>query len=360
MSRPVLESFIHQYVAAQRAPEVVFSWQGGEPTLMGIDFYRLALEIQRRNLRPGMRLINSIQTNGLLLDDDWCAFLAENGFLVGLSLDGPRAMHDAYRVDAAGGPTWERSMHALRLLRKHGAEFNVLTAVHAANVQYPLEVYRFLRDEAGARFLQFLPVIEKDPGRGVSGRSVKPDAYGLFLSAAFDEWVRRDVGSVFVQVFDVALAAWSGVRPGLCLFEPTCGAALALEHNGDLYACDHFVDREHLLGNIMETPMMTLVTDDRQRRFGEARNDALPSVCRPCGFRFVCNGGCPKDRIQPSSNGEPPRYYLCEGMRLFFAHIEGPMRFMAAELRAGRPPANVMRLSPRLDISPLDAERSGG
>jgi len=340
MTDEVLESFTRQYIAAQRVPEVTFGWQGGEPLLMGLDFFRRAVALQERYRRPGMRVVNALQTNGTLLDDDGCRFFREHDFLVGLSLDGPRQAHDAYRVDKGGKPTFDRVMAGLALLKEHAVEFNILATVHAANADRPLETYRFLRDEVGARFIQFIPIVQRE-GEGVSARSVTArsviaEQYGDFLIAVFDEWVRWDVGRVFVQIFDVALAAWVGARPGLCVFEETCGQALVLEHNGDLYACDHFVEPQYRLGNILETPLVELVGSEQQRRFGLDKRDTLPDICRTCEVRFVCNGGCPKNRLQGVN-------YLCQGYRAFFAHIDGPMRFMAAELKARRPPANVMR-----------------
>ena len=339
MSDGVLESFTRQYIAAHRVPEVTFGWQGGEPLLMGLDFFRRAVALQETHRRPGMRIVNALQTNGTLLDDDWCRFFQEHDFLVGLSLDGPREAHDAYRADKGGNPSFDRVMTGLALLKEHAVEFNILTTVHAANADRPVEVYRFLRDEAGARFIQFIPIVQREGGgvsaRSVSARSVRAEQYGGFLVAVFDEWVRRDVGRVFVQIFDVALAAWVGAPPGLCVFDETCGNALVVEHNGDLYACDHFVEPHYRLGNILQTPLVELVGSERQRRFGLGKRDALPETCRACEVRFVCNGGCPKNRLQGLN-------YLCEGYKAFFAHIDGPMRFMAAELEARRPPANIM------------------
>jgi uncharacterized protein len=334
MSDEVLESFTRQYIAAQRVPEVTFGWQGGEPLLMGLDFFRRAVALQDKHRKPGMRVVNALQTNGTLLDDAWCRFFREHDFLVGLSLDGPREAHDAYRADKGGRPTFDRVMAGLALLREHGVEFNILATVHAANADRPIEVYRFLRDEVDARFIQFIPIVQREGG-GVSARSVVAEQFGRFLIAVFDEWARRDVGRVFVQIFDVALAAWVGAPPGLCVFDETCGNALVLEHNGDLYACDHFVDPHYRLGNILQTPLVDLVGSERQRRFGLDKRDALPETCRVCEVRFVCNGGCPKNRLQGLN-------YLCEGYKAFFQHVDGPMRFMAAELEARRPPANIM------------------
>ena len=350
MADELLESYTRQYIAAQRVPEVTFAWQGGEPTLMGLDFFRRAVELQQKYRPPGMRIYNTLQTNGTTLDAEWCRFFKQHAFLIGVSLDGPRALHDAYRVDKGGKPTFDRVMAGIALLKQYRVEFNILTTLHAANAAHPLEVYRFLRDEVGARFIQFIPIVERDNDTGyqeggeVTPRSISGRQYGAFLIAVFDEWVRRDVGQVFVQLFDVALAAWCGQRPGLCVFEETCGDALAMEHNGDLYSCDHFVEPRHRLGNIQDIPLIELVASEHQRRFGLAKRDTLPRYCRECAVRFVCNGGCPKDRILHTPDGEPGLNYLCEGYQAFFTHIDRPMRIMAEELRNRRPPANVMRI----------------
>lgn len=354
MSEEVLESYTRQYLAAQPYPEVTFTWQGGEPLLMGIDFFRGAIEFQQRYRRPGQRVRNSIQTNGLLLDEAWCAFLAERDFLVGISIDGPAHLHDVYRVDRQGNPTFERVREGLERLRDHQVEHNALVCVHAANAPHPLQVYRTLRDDLGIRFLQFIPIVERvnetgfQEGREVAERSVTGELWGSFLIAVFDEWVRRDVGEVFVQIFDVTLASWLGMRAGLCVFEETCGRALALEHNGDLYACDHFVEPRWLLGNLMETPLRELVRSERLSKFGEAKRDGLPRMCRDCSYLFACCGGCPKNRVLTTPEGEMGLNWLCEGYKTFFGHVDPAMRFMARELRAGRPPAGVMAASSSL------------
>ena len=347
MDEALLEEFTRQYIAAQRVPEVNFAWQGGEPLLIGSAFYERAVALQRRFRPTGVRITNALQTNGTLLDADWCRFFREHDFLIGLSLDGPREAHDAYRRDRAGRPTFSRVMEGLTALHEHGVAFNILTTVHAANADYPLEVYRFLRDEAGARFIQFIPIVERNaahgcPSTGVSERSVSGAQYGRFLSTIFDEWVRRDVGQVFVQIFDVALAAWMGERPSLCVASPTCGTAMVLEHNGDLYACDHFVEPRYRLGNIAQTPLVELVGCAQQRAFGEAKRATLPQMCRSCPVLFACQGGCPKDRVLQTPQGEPGLNYLCEGYRAFFSHVDAGMRMMAAELRAGQPASNVI------------------
>ena len=340
----VLDAFTRQYLTGQDADEITFGWQGGEPLLMGLDFFRRALAAQERHRPRGVRVVNTLQTNGVGLTDAWGAFLAEHRFLVGISLDGPAALHDAYRVDKAGRPTHERVMRGVELLRRHGVAFNVLATVHAANAAHPLEVYRFLRDEAGAAFVQFIPVVERLGEGRASDRSVTGVAYGDFLCGVFDEWVRRDVGRVFVQAFDVALAAWLGRPAGLCVHEETCGDALALEHNGDLYACDHFVEPAHRLGNIRDTDLATLVASRAQRAFGAAKRDTLPAYCRSCAVRFACHGGCPKDRFSRTTDGEAGLHWLCEGYQRFFHHVGPAMRWMADALRRRRPPNGIMRV----------------
>lgn len=357
MSDEVLESYLRQLIDAHRVPEVTVAWQGGEPTLMGLDFYRRAVALEARFRKPGQTIQNTVQTNGTLLTDEWCAFFRENGFLVGVSLDGPPAMHDAYRTDRRGQPTAERIIAGIRLLQKHGVDYNVLTTVNAANADHPLEVYRYLRDEIGAEFIQLIPIVEREgQGTTVSARSVTAEQWGAFLIAVFDEWVRHDVGTVFVQMFDAALAAWVGVPSGLCTFSETCGDALALERNGDLYSCDHFVDRDHLLGNIQRDGMARLVASDQQRTFGRAKRDTLPPQCRQCPVRFACHGECPKNRFLTASDGTPGLNYLCEGYKAFFTYVDEPMRVMAAELRAGRAASNVMAyLARKEDARPSQA-----
>jgi uncharacterized protein len=349
MSDETLESYTRQYIEAQQVPEVTFAWQGGEPTLMGLPFFERAVEFQQRYAKPGVRIYNSFQTNGVPLDEDWCRFFRQHDFLIGISLDGPRALHDAYRVDKGGQPTFERVMRGVALMQQHRVEFNVLTCVHAANADHPLDVYRFLRDEVGTQFIQFIPIVEpRDLSRSVTG-----EQYGAFLTAIFDEWVRRDVGRIFVQLFDVALGVWSGTRAGLCVFEETCGAALAMEHTGDVYSCDHFVEPAFYLGSLERLPLVEMVESAPQQQFGQAKRDTLPRMCRDCDVRFMCNGGCPKNRLLTTPDGEPGLNYLCAGYKVFFRHIDRPMRFMAAELRAQRPPANIM-----LALAREEAERA--
>ncbi len=359
MSDELLERYIRQLIEAHRAPEVTIAWQGGEPLLMGLEFFRRALALAGKHARPGMTVSHSIQTNGTKINGDWARFFKDNGFLVGLSLDGPRALHDAYRRDKAGRPTFDKVMRGLAALREHGVEWNALTTVNAANAAHPVEVYRFLRDQCGARFIQFIPIVERPTesgvpyGETVTDRSVAPGQWGDFLSGVFEEWVRRDVGEVYVQMFDVALANWYGEPAGLCVHSPTCGAALALERNGDVYACDHFVEPAYLRGNIGERHLAELVGSPEQRQFGRDKLDTLPQYCLGCDVRFACHGGCPKDRftrtpagaMSPSGEslaGEPGLNYLCPGFKAFFHHIDAPMRRMCELLRAGRAPAEIM------------------
>jgi uncharacterized protein len=341
MSDEVLESYIRQYIAAQQVPECHFAWQGGEPTLLGIDFFRRAVELQKRYRPKGMVIHNAFQTNGTLLTEEWCQFLRRHHFLIGLSLDGPQAIHDHYRLDKGGKPSFEAVYRGLKLLQAHDVQHNILCVVNHHNAQQPLEVYEFFRAE-GERFLQFIPAVEPTADGGVTPWSVGGEAYGEFLCAIFDAWVRRDVGQTFVQIFDVALQAWCGLDPGLCVFSPTCGTAMAVEHNGDVYSCDHFVEPHNRLGNLLETPLAELVSQPLQVKFGRDKEAALPRYCRECAVRFVCNGGCPKERFLITPDGEPGLSWLCAGYKRFFGHIDPAMRFMAGELAARRAPANVM------------------
>ncbi|MBP2145562.1 uncharacterized protein J2129_001016 [Methanofollis sp. W23] len=344
MSDALLEEFLRQYIEAQQVAQVTVAWQGGEPTLMGLDFFRRSVELAEHYKKPGMQVSYTIQTNGTLLDDEWCTFFREHDFLVGISIDGPKEVHDAYRVDRRAQGTFDRVMTGLRCLQEHGVEYNILCTVHTANSTRPLDTYRFFRDEAGAQYLQFIPIVEREDRTAVTDRSVDPVQWGRFLCTVFDEWVRRDVGEVFVQHFDTALAAWAGHPPGLCTFAPTCGAAVALEHNGDLYSCDHFVEPAYLLGNITETPLPVLVGAEKQQRFGREKQDALPDYCRECPHLFACRGGCPKNRFISTPDGDPGLNYLCEGYRIFFSHIERPMQVMAGLLRRGLPADGVMEM----------------
>jgi uncharacterized protein len=344
MAADLQESYVRQVLESQaQAPEVVVSWQGGEPTLMGLDFFRRSVELERRYARPGQRVLNTLQTNGTLLDDEWGEFLKENDFLVGISIDGPRAMHDAYRVDKGGKPTFDRVLRGLDVLTRHEVDWNVLTTVNAANGDHGAEVYRFLRDDLGARYLQLIPVVERDgPDALVTHRTVGPEQYGRFMVEVFEEWVRRDIGAVYVQPFDSALARWYGEAGGLCVHEETCGQQLVLEHNGDVYSCDHYVEPEHLLGNLQDRPLIELVVLPQQQRFGQDKRDTLTRYCRDCDVRQACNGGCPKDRFATSPYGEPGQHYLCSGYETFFRHVRAPMERMAQLLREGRAPVELM------------------
>ena len=359
MADELLETYIRQMIESQKVDEVTIAWQGGEPTLMGVDFFRRSVEYAHRHLPDGKTLRFTMQTNGTLLDDDWCELLAEHDFLIGLSMDGPPEMHDAFRVDKKGRPTSARVLAAADLLRRHDVDFNILCTVHAANADHPLEVYRYFRDEIGAEFMQFIPIVERatettlaqanqgwtsgrrgrplyiNQGNLVTERTVQPLQWGNFLSTIFDEWVRNDVGDVFIQYFDAALASWLGSSPAMCIFKETCGTATALEHNGDLYSCDHFVEPEHLLGNITETHMVELIASPKQQKFGNDKRDTLPQFCLDCDVRFACQGECPKNRFMLSPDGDPGLNYLCAGYKHFFHHIDHPMRLMADILRRG-------------------------
>jgi uncharacterized protein len=342
MPEAVHEEFIRQLLEAHQVPKVTVAWQGGEPTLMGLDFFKRSLELQRRYRRQGQTIENTFQTNGVLLDDEWCRFFHDNGFLVGLSLDGPKELHDVYRRDKGGQGSFDRAMRALRLLQRYGVEFNVLCAVNSMNAQYPLDVYRFFRDELDVRYIQFIPIVERE-GNGieVTDRSVGPEQWGDFLVTIFDEWVRRDVGRTFVINFDGTLAGWLGMAGTLCIFGPTCGLGLAMEHNGDLYCCDHFVDPDHLLGNIMDTPMIELVSSEKQRSFGRDKRDKLPRGCLECRYLFACNGECPKNRFIATAEGEETNY-LCRGYKAFFEHADPHLRIMADLIRCGRTADGIM------------------
>ncbi len=383
MADPVLESYVRQYLEGQPGPEVHFAWQGGEPTLLGVRFFEKVVELQRKYGQE-KQVSNALQTNGTLLDDAWCEFFAEHGFLIGLSIDGPADVHDAYRVDKHARPTFDAVMRGLSYLREHRVQFNTLTVVNRVNAEKPLEVYRFLK-EIGSAYLQFIPLVERalpvvemtarrsrlaEPpvaGEGMAGVrkaandeggeevtpwSVESSQYGHFLCAIFDEWVRRDVGRVFVQLFDVALGNWMGLGSSLCVFAEKCGAALAIEHNGDLYSCDHYVYAHYKLGNVMNTSLAELARSAAQARFGSDKLDTLPGYCRNCEVRFACNGECPKHRFLRTPDGEPGLNYLCAAYKQFFRHVNPYMRTMGQLLRGGRAAADIMPI--------LQAEEEGG
>jgi uncharacterized protein len=333
MDPDVHEAYISQLLAAHgQDDEVVVAFQGGEPTLMGPEFFLRTVQLERRWRRPGQRVLNTLQTNGTLLDDEWGALLRKHDVLVGLSIDGPAAMHDAHRVDKGGKPTFARVMRGLDVLRQHGVAWNALVTVNSANVDQAREVYTFLRDDLGARFIQFIPIVER-----ASPHSVDAARYGQFLVEVFEEWICQDVGEVFVNVFDTALAHWLGMdQVGMCVHARTCGSALVLEHNGDLYSCDHYVADEYRIGNITNgRTLAQLATSQRQTAFGLAKRDTLPGHCRRCDVRFACNGGCPKDRFLTTPDGEPGLNYLCGGYQRFFRYVDRPMRMMADLVRRG-------------------------
>jgi uncharacterized protein len=357
MSDSLLEQYIRQLIESHQADTVNIAWQGGEPTLMGLDFFRRAMALAEKYRRPGMTFLHTMQTNGTLLDDEWAAFFKEHNFLIGISLDGPRELHDVYRLDKGGRPTFDRVMRGVRLLQTHGVEFNVLTTVNRVNADYPLEVYRFLRDEVGADWMQFIPVVERvnadgltlyQEGTTVSERSVLPDQFGRFLCAIFDEWVQHDVGSVFVQTFEATLRNWLGMpSSGMCVFNETCGTGLAIEHNGDLYSCDHFVEPKYFLGNIQKEHMIELVASPKQEKFGLDKRDSLPRYCMECDVKFACHGECPKNRFILTPDGEPGLNYLCAGLKEFFHHASFPMKIMAGLIRRGREAKEVMEILER-------------
>jgi len=366
MADELLETYIKQLLESQRGPTVTVGWQGGEPTLMGLEFFKLSVDYVDKYKKPGQSIEYTIQTNGTQLDDEWAAFFKENNFLIGLSVDGPRDLHDAYRVNKGGEGSFDQVMKGWEVLKKHEVDFNILCTVHAANQDHAVEVYKFFRDELETEFIQFIPIVErstmemlpvanegwadrpsgerlfyKQSGELVTERSVSAEGWGQFLTTIFEEWVRRDVGKVYVQMFDVTLGAHVG-EYSLCIHSPTCGNALAIEHNGDLYSCDHFVEPDYLLGNIQETHMLELVASQKQRQFGQDKMDTLPKYCLECEVRYACHGGCPRNRFIETPDGEAGLNYLCAGYKQFFNHVEPPMKMMANVLRQGGAPAGIM------------------
>ncbi len=362
MAPDLLEEYIRQSIASQSVPEISFAWQGGEPTLLGVEYFRQIVAFQKKHA-AGKCISNALQTNGVLLDDEWCEFFTANNFLIGLSLDGPRELHDRYRVDKAGKSSFDRVMSGLAFLKKHQTEFNTLTVVNRANSQQPLAVYQFLK-ETGSKFLQFIPLVERKPDAGakelqfgysepplagkwspsepVTAASVESRQYGEFLVKIFDEWIRQDVGQVFVQLFDAALGSWMGTGASLCVFAETCGTALVLEHNGDLYACDHYVYPRYKLGNLFNKTLGEMVNSPAQRKFGADKQTTLPKYCRECDVKFACNGECPKHRFLRTIDGEPGLNYLCAAYKRFFHHVDPHMQRMAGLLRRGQPAASIM------------------
>ena len=366
MSERTLENYIRQLLESHTTPTVTVAWQGGEPTLMGLDFFKRSVEFVEQYQRPDQEVEYTFQTNGVLLDDDWCQFLKANNFLVGLSVDGPEEIHDTYRVNRGGDGTFKQVMRGWEALRRNEVEFNILCTVNAANQHHGRKVYRFFRDELGATWMQFIPIVERataetlsianqgwseQPGESrllytqtgnlVTERSVGGEQYGRFLVDIYEEWLRGDVGTVYVQLFDVSLHAYFGQHL-LCIHAPTCGYGPALEHNGDLYTCDHFVEPDFLLGNINEEHMLELVASPQMREFGDNKRDKLTQQCQECDVRMLCNGGCPKDRFMTSREGEPGHNYLCEGLYTFFSHVRPTMNIMAQLVQRSQPASRVM------------------
>ena len=378
MDDATLESYIRQLLESSPGAEVHIAWQGGEPMLRGREFFVRSVEFAERYRKPHQHVLHTIQTNGTLIDDEWAAFFKQHNYLVGLSIDGPRELHDAYRIDKRGAGTFDDVLRAWNCLQKHAVDVNVLCTVHAANVDHPLEIYHYFRDELKAQFIQFIPIVEratehtislanggwgglqgrdrplyKQEGSLVTERTVPSEKFGRFLIAIFDEWVQQDVGSVFVTTFDVALGSWMG-RHSACIVAPTCGSAMVLEHNGDVYSCDHFVEPEYRLGNLRETPLKKLVTLEKQRRFGQNKKTSLPDYCKQCPVLFACYGECPRNRFIETPDGKPGLNYLCAGYRAFFTHIDGPMKTMAGLLRRGRYADEIMN-KPAAEAVPCES-----
>ncbi len=357
MSDEMLEQFTREYIEAQTMSQVLFTWHGGEPLLRSIDFYRKALSLQQK-YAGGRRIDNVIQTNGTLLTDEWCEFFAQNHWLVGISIDGPQPDHDHYRLTAAGKPSWKKVMQGIKLLKKHGVEWNAMAVVNAYNVNHPLEFYRFFK-ENGCQFLQFTPIVERltrhEDGRTLasladkneiplSEASVAPEQWGYFLCAIFDEWVRKDVGKIFVEIFDCTLANWMGVPPGICAYSKECGHAGVMEHNGDVYSCDHFVFPEYKLGNIRDHSLIDMLYGEQQQEFSRLKHSSLPRQCKECDMEFACHGECPKNRFMKDKYGDSGLNYLCLGYYHYYQHVAPYMDYMKQELMAQRPPSNIMKV----------------
>lgn len=357
MSDEMLEQFTREYIEAQTMNQVLFTWHGGEPLLRSIDFYRKALSLQQK-YAGGRRIDNVIQTNGTLLTDEWCEFFAQNHWLVGISIDGPQPDHDHYRLTAAGKPSWQKVMQGIKLLKKHGVEWNAMAVVNAYNVNHPLEFYRFFK-ENGCQFLQFTPIVERltrhEDGRtlasladkdeiSLSEASVTPEQWGYFLCAIFDEWVRKDVGKIFVEIFDCTLANWMGISPGICAYSKECGHAGVMEHNGDVYSCDHFVFPEYKLGNIRDHSLIDMLYGEQQQEFSRLKHSSLPRQCKECDMEFACHGECPKNRFMKDKYGDSGLNYLCPGYYHYYQHVAPYMDYMKQELMAQRPPSNIMKV----------------
>jgi len=349
MTDDLLERFIDEYINCQTMGEVLFTWHGGETLMRPISFYKKAIELQKKYAR-GRRIANCIQTNGTLLNDEWCRFFKDNNFLVGISIDGPQEFHDEYRKTRQGGSSFTKVMKGVELLKKHGVEYNGMAVINDFNVEYPLDFYHFFK-EIECRYIQFTPIVERSGGQAgvdIADYSVDPDRWGDFLCTIFDEWVRKDVGNYFIQLFDSTLANWVGEQPGICSFARTCGQAGIMEFNGDVYSCDHFVFPEYKLGNIRTNTLTEMMYGTEQIKFGNDKHITLPNQCKKCEFLFACNGECPKNRLLNTATGEPGLNYLCKGYKKFFAHAAPYMDFMKKEFLAKRPPANVMEWAGKL------------
>lgn len=357
MSDEMLEQFTREYIEAQTMNQVLFTWHGGEPLLRSLDFYRKALSLQQK-YAGGRRIDNVIQTNGTLLTDEWCEFFAQNHWLVGISIDGPQPDHDHYRLTAAGKPSWKKVMQGIKLLKKHGVEWNAMAVVNAYNANHPLEFYRFFK-ENGCQFLQFTPIVERltrhEDGRSLasladkdeislSKASVAPERWGYFLCAIFDEWVRKDVGKIFVEIFDCTLANWMGISPGICAYSKECGHAGVMEHNGDVYSCDHFVFPEYKLGNIRDLSLIDMLYGEQQQEFSRLKHSSLPRQCKECDMEFACHGECPKNRFMKDKYGDSGLNYLCPGYYHYYQHVAPYMDYMKQELMSQRPPSNIMKV----------------
>lgn len=357
MSDEMLEQFTREYIEAQTMNQVLFTWHGGEPLLRSIDFYRKALSLQQK-YAGGRRIDNVIQTNGTLLTDEWCEFFAQNHWLVGISIDGPQPDHDHYRLTAAGKTSWKKVMQGIKLLKKYEVEWNAMAVVNAYNANHPLEFYRFFK-ENGCQFLQFTPIVERltrhEDGRtlasladkdeiSLSEASVAPEQWGYFLCAIFDEWVRKDVGKIFVEIFDCTLANWMGISPGICAYSKECGHAGVMEHNGDVYSCDHFVFPEYKLGNIRDHSLIDMLYGEQQQEFSRLKHSSLPRQCKECDMEFACHGECPKNRFMKDKYGDSGLNYLCPGYYHYYQHVAPYMDYMKQELISQRPPSNIMKV----------------
>ena len=357
MSDEMLEQFTREYIEAQTMNQVLFTWHGGEPLLRSIDFYRKALSLQQK-YAGGRRIDNVIQTNGTLLTDEWCEFFAQNHWLVGISIDGPQPDHDLYRLTAAGKPSWKKVMQGIKLLKKHGVEWNAMAVVNAYNANHPLEFYRFFK-ENGCQFLQFTPIVERltrhEDGRtlasladkdeiSLSEASVAPEQWGYFLCAIFEEWVRKDVGKIFVEIFDCTLANWMGISPGICAYSKECGHAGVMEYNGDVYSCDHFVFPEYKLGNIRDHSLIDMLYGEQQQEFSRLKHSSLPRQCKECDMEFACHGECPKNRFMKDKYGDSGLNYLCPGYYHYYQHVAPYMDYMKQDLMSQRPPSNIMKV----------------